>query len=57
MHISDLSHSTSQHDGFVIPAHLAAHLFFEGTEITSQIGTPKLIIESSSADWSFEHDL
>ena len=57
MYISDLSHSASQHDGFVIPTHLATHLFFESTEIASQIGAPKLIIECGAADWSFEHDL
>ena len=57
MSVCNIAHSTGEHDGLVVAAHLAGDFFFESAEIASQIGTTKFVIESSCADRPFQHDL
>ena len=50
--------ATGQHDGFVIATYYTLCIsLFVATEITTQRGSTKLVIECSPAQWSFQHDV
>ncbi len=57
MLVTDIAHSAGDHDGFMVAAHLACHLFFISAEIAAQIRTAKFIIKCGRAYRSFHHDL
>ena len=52
-----MAHPSSEHDGFVISAHLAGYDLLESPEIACQIGSSKFIVECRGAYRAFEHDL
>ena len=53
----NLTQTTGDHDGLVVAAHHAVHGLFVFTEITEQVGTTELVVESGSAQRAFGHDL
>ena len=61
MLLADIADTTGQHDRLVVTAQLAAvagRLFLlVGAEIPAQIGAAEFVIEGSSADRPFQHDI
>ena len=61
MAVTDVAHAASDHDRLVVTADfIAIHprgLDFQGTEIATQVGTTKFIIEGRPANWPFDHDI
>ena len=61
MAITDVAQTTGDHDRLVVTAHLVTvHtrcVNFQGTEVTAQVGATKFVIEGSSANRPFDHDI
>ena len=57
MAIVNRTNTTRNHDGLVITATLTIDGLFKDTEITTQIRTTKFIIERSTTQRTFNHDL
>ena len=57
----DITQAASDHDGLVITAYLFAtgtgRHFLKGPEIPGEIGTAELIVEGSTANGTFNHDI
>src|SRR5690554_404737 len=61
MVFTDVAQTAGDHDRLVIAAHFVTvgtrYLLFKGTEVTGQVGTAEFVVERSTTDRAFNHDI
>src|SRR5690606_36111603 len=55
--IVNRTQTTGNHDGLVVAPALIASRLFKSTEVTQQVGTTKFVIEGSTTNRAFNHDV